>query len=233
MKLVKPIKQKIVIPVPSGIGYRCPCGNRLCNNQKKCEICEALVDWSSVEIKGLHELEKRRYRKMKKKVTLEEGEICIKGRKDFVNWLVVSAFRYCVTRHTTQAMYGVGDVILDNLDVLHTEFIRQFIRDIQNEQRITEIHQEYSKKEAIDFWYRLRTHIKDYQGYLADDKSEDCQQLLKLLGEVVAMTEKIGGCHKWGKLKINLNEDTTYLTPMLNRLQAEYVKREGREYECD
>ena len=51
------------------------------------------------------------------------SEVMIKGPQDRINWLMVAAFRYCVERHTTQAMYGVGDVILDNLDVLHTEFI--------------------------------------------------------------------------------------------------------------
>lgn len=52
------------------------------------------------------------------------NEYVIKGPQDRINWLMVAAFRYCVGRHTTQAMYGVGDVILDNLDVLHTEFIQ-------------------------------------------------------------------------------------------------------------
>lgn len=58
------------------------------------------------------------------------SEVMIKGPQDRINWLMVAAFRYCVGRHTTQAMYGVGDVILDILDVLNTEFIKQFIREI-------------------------------------------------------------------------------------------------------
>ena len=60
------------------------------------------------------------------------SECVIKGPQNRLNWLVVSAFRYCVCRHRTQAMWGVEDVILGNIDVLHTEFIRQFIRDIKH-----------------------------------------------------------------------------------------------------
>ena len=35
------------------------------------------------------------------------SEVMIKGPQDRINWLMVAAFRYCVGRHTTQAMYGV------------------------------------------------------------------------------------------------------------------------------
>ena len=101
----------------------------------------------------------------------------IKGPQDRINWLMVAAFRYCVGRHTTQAMYGVGDVILDNLDVLHTEFIKQFIREIEREQYVTELDQERNKRYAIDFFARLQGHIKDYQRDLKDEKGEKQQEL--------------------------------------------------------
>lgn len=100
------------------------------------------------------------------------NEYVIKGPQDRINWLMVAAFRYCVGRHTTQAMYGVGDVILDNLDVLHTEFIKQFIREIEREQYVTELDQGRNKRYEIDFFARLKTHIKDYQHYLKDEKGQ-------------------------------------------------------------
>jgi hypothetical protein len=49
MRLSKPTKPKIVVPVPSGISYKCTCGNRLCDRQRKCEICEALIDWGKAK----------------------------------------------------------------------------------------------------------------------------------------------------------------------------------------
>ena len=53
MKIQKPIKQHIVVPVISGNGYKCTCGNRLTGyrSQGSCEICKAVFDWDkAVEI---------------------------------------------------------------------------------------------------------------------------------------------------------------------------------------
>lgn len=154
-------------------------------------------------------------------------ECVIKGQKDFVNWLIVSAFRYCVNRHPTQAMYGVGDVILDNLDVIHTEFIRQFIRDIEHEQYVTSLEHNWNEKIAKDFFDRLKGHIKDYQRYLKDEKGEKQQELYKLLCEVMELIPQVDMSYKWQDWKVGRVDDTTYLTPMLNRLKAELEKREN------
>lgn len=62
------------------------------------------------------------------------SEAVIKGSKQELNWLIVAAFRYAVCRHTMQSMWGIERVILDNLDILSTEFVKQFIRDIKHEQ---------------------------------------------------------------------------------------------------
>ena len=51
MKLYKSIKPKpkTVVPVPSGKGYKCTCGNRLTGDtQLKCELCGAVIDWEQV-----------------------------------------------------------------------------------------------------------------------------------------------------------------------------------------
>ena len=65
MRLSKPIKPKVITPVQAGIGFKCPCGNRLCENQKKCEICEAIVDWTGIENKGFEVLEELKRKKYK------------------------------------------------------------------------------------------------------------------------------------------------------------------------
>lgn len=52
MKLHKEVKQSIVIPVKTNLGYyRCICGNRLVEYrcQEECEICKARFNWDDVE----------------------------------------------------------------------------------------------------------------------------------------------------------------------------------------
>lgn len=158
------------------------------------------------------------------------SEVVIKGPQDRVNWLMVAAFRYCVGRHTTQAMYGVGDVILDNLDVLHTEFIKQFVRDIESEQYAAEIDKKYNKERyAIDFFARLKGHIKDYQHYLKDEKGVKQQELYKLLCQVMELIPQVDMSYKWQDWMVNRVDDTSYLTPMLDRLKAELKKRKEQQ----
>lgn len=152
-------------------------------------------------------------------------ECVIKGSKQNINWLIVSAFRYAVCRHTTQAMWGIENVILDNLDVLHTEFIKQFIRDIEREQYATEVDNEYSRRESIDFFARLKNHIEDYQRDLKNEKGEKTQELYKLLCEVMELIPQVDMSHKWDLELWRRVDDTSYLTPMLQRLQVELQKR--------
>ena len=154
------------------------------------------------------------------------SEVMIKGPQDCINWLMVAAFRYCVGRHTTQAMYGIDEVILNNLDVLNTVFIEQFIDAIEHEQYVTELDQERNKRYAIDFFARLKTHIKDYQRDLKDEKGEKQQELYKLLCKVMELIPQVDMSHKWPAWEWRI-DDTTYLTPMLNRLKDELEKRRG------
>ena len=158
------------------------------------------------------------------------SECVIKGPKMNLNWLVVAAFRYAVCRHTTQAMWGIEEVILDNLDVLHTECVKQFIREIEREQYVTEFDQERNKRYAIDFFARLKTHIKDYQHYLKDEKGEKQQELYKLLCQVMELIPQVDMTHEWPAWG-QMVDDTTYLTPMLNRLKDELKKRKEQQNE--
>ena len=156
------------------------------------------------------------------------SECVIKGPQNGLNWLVVAAFRYCVCRHRTQSMWGVEDVILGNIDVLHTEFIRQFIRDIKHEQYITEIEQERNKSYATNFFKRLQVHIEDYQRDLKDEKGEKAQELYKTLCRVMELIPQVDMTHRWKSWAYQL-DDTSYLTPMLQRLEAELQKREEQQ----
>lgn len=156
------------------------------------------------------------------------NESVIIGPANKINWLMVAAFRYCVGRHTTQAMYGVGDVILDNLDVLHTEFIKQFIREIEREQYVTELDQGRNKRYETDFFARLKTHVKDYQRCLKYEKGEKQQELYTLLCKVMELIPQVDMSYKWQEWECRV-DDTTYLTPMLNRLKDELKKREEQQ----
>ena len=82
------------------------------------------------------------------------NESVIIGPANKINWLMAAAFRYAVNRHTTQAMYGIDEVILNNLDVLNTVFIEQFIDAIEHEQYVTELDQGRNRRYEIDFFAR-------------------------------------------------------------------------------
>lgn len=154
------------------------------------------------------------------------GECAIKGAKQNLNWLIVAAFRYAVCRHTTQSMWGIENVILDNLDVLSTEFVKQFIRDIKREQYATEVENNFNKRDSTDYFARLRGHIEDYQRYLKNEKGEKAQELYKALCKVMELIPQVDMSHKWDWATWRRVEDTSYLTPMLNKLKAELQKRE-------
>ena len=156
------------------------------------------------------------------------SECVIKGPKINLNWLIVAAFRYAVCRHTTQAMWGIEEVILDNLDVLTTEFIKQFVRDIKREQYATEVQQNFNKRDSTDYFARLKNHIEDYQRSLKNEKGEKAQELYKLLCKVQEIMPQVDMSHKWDWSTRRV-DDTSYLTPMLNRLEAELQKRKEQE----
>ena len=153
------------------------------------------------------------------------NEAVIKGPKQELNWLIVAAFRYAVCRHTTQAMWGIEEVILDNLDVLSTEFVKQFIRDIKREQYATEVENNFNKLDSTDYFDRLQRHIDDYRRDLKNEKGEKAQELYKLLCKVQEIMPQVDMSHKWDWSTRRV-DDTTYLTPMLNKLKAELQKRE-------
>ena len=156
------------------------------------------------------------------------SECVIKGPKMNLNWLVVAAFRYAVCRHTTQAMWGIEEVILDNLDVLTTEFIKQFVRDIKREQYATEVQQNFNKRDSTDYFARLKNHIEDYQRGLKNEKGEKAQELYKALCQVMELIPQVDMTHKWPAWEWRI-DDTTYLMPMLNRLKDELKKRKEQQ----
>ena len=157
------------------------------------------------------------------------NESVISGPANKINWLMVAAFRYAVNRHTTQAMYGIDDVILNNLDALNTVFIEQFIDAIEHEQYVTELDQGRNKRYEIDFFARLKTHIEDYQRGLKNEKGEKAQELYKALCQVMELIPQVDMTHKWDSVLWRRVDDTSYLTPMLNRLEAELQKREEQQ----
>lgn len=164
----------------------------------------------------------------KKKITLNDGEVAIIGDRTYLNWLMVSAFRYCVGRHQTRAMYGVDNVLTDNIEVLQTAFIQQFIDDIEQEQKITKIRNQRAHRRVLDYFEGLKGQIRDAQGVLKDEKGEEHQKLLQMLNEVMEQIPKADMGHRFQGFEWFDNPDTTYLNPMLNRLKAELEKREDR-----
>lgn len=148
----------------------------------------------------------------------------IKGSNQELQWLIVGSFRYAVNRHGTQCMWGIEKVIKDNINCLNDEFIRQFIKAIQDEQRWERISREYEAEERNDFWKRLRAHVSDYLLYLRAENTEEAQEMVKLLEEVLAKTEKIK-IEKYNYKAWRNLEDTSYLEPLLEFFQQEYERR--------
>ena len=151
----------------------------------------------------------------------------IKGDEMYLQWLMVAAFRYSVNRHATQSMYGIGDVIIDNIGLLDDGFIAQFIRDIQTELRGVEYARQTKEEYKRDFFKRLNGHVGDYVRYLKDERDPKAQELYKTLLKVQELTKEV---------KIKAVDDYTpswlydadYLKPMLEALQQEYEKRGNR-----
>lgn len=148
----------------------------------------------------------------------------IKGDEHDLSVLMLFAFRYCSNRHFTQAMLDIDSVILNNIHLLSAEFIRQMINDIEHEQKIQKINEEEQQKEKYDFFYRLKVHVNDYMNYLQkQQQNEDAQKLYNMLSDVMkaCKTVKINLPTPWWRQV----EDTSYLTPLLNKLREEMERR--------
>ena len=148
----------------------------------------------------------------------------IKGDEMELQWLMVDAFRYALPRHGTQSLLGISDVILDNIDVLCDEFLRQLILGIKEQfdsERIArEVKDEYEK----DFFKRLLGHTGDYVRYLKDERDPKTQELYKHLLAVQELAKEVK-IKKADTYRPSWLCDTSYLRPMYERLQEEYVKR--------
>ena len=147
----------------------------------------------------------------------------IKGPNQNLQWLIVGSFRYAVGRHGTQCMWGIEDLIKDNIDCLDDCFIEQFIRAIQDEQRLERLSREWEQEEKNDFWKRLRSHVEEYIRYLKDEPSTGAQEVYNKLQEVMDMTEQVK-IDKFNYKSWRTLEDTGYLNPLLEFLQQEYSK---------
>lgn len=152
----------------------------------------------------------------------------IKGNERELQWTILAAFRYCSNRHQTQAMRGIDTVILDNLPLVGTAFLKQMINDIEWEQRAQAIDEEEQGKEKFDYFYRLKAHVDDYISSLKDERGENAQKLYNLLREVMEVIPTV-------KLERDITkecwwrqvEDTNYLTPLLNKLREEVGRRKA------
>lgn len=150
----------------------------------------------------------------------------IKGEEQALARLMVAAFRYAINRHGTQAMRGIEEPILDNLHLLNDDFIRQFIHEIEWEQWAQAIAEEEQGKEKNEFFYRLKVHVSDYIKCLQKQKqNEDAQKMCSLLNDVMetCKTAKVNLPPPWCRQV----EDTSYLTPLLNKLREEVERRKA------
>ncbi len=151
----------------------------------------------------------------------------IKGNNQNLQWLIVSAFRYSVNRHFTQSMWGIENVILDNLDVLDKVFIKQFIDDIYDEKRIERLNKEWCLRREHDIFDTLKGQIKDALRTTRDARDIKAQELYSKLNEVMALIEEIDQDKIVDRQYIYkpMSYTTDYLDNMLHRLEAEYAKR--------
>ena len=80
--------------------------------------------------------------------------------------ILLMAYRYGVNRHTTQALYRLdeAEVILQNLDLMPDDFIRQMICGIHNEYYMWEnANEEDKKKYFLDSPYYLQPMLDKLQ----------------------------------------------------------------------
>ena len=86
------------------------------------------------------------------------------------------------------------------------------------------IMETYYYRTKNDFWKRLRSHVKEYIGYLKDEPSTGAQEVYNKLQEVMGMTEQVK-IDKFNYKSWRTLEDTSYLNPLLEFLQQEYERR--------
>ena len=76
-----------------------------------------------------------------------ERDEYIKGTQPQLSWVLLSAFRYSVGRHFTQALLGIQNIIKENFCLMCDDFIRQMIEDIEFERRVYELKKENKNKD--------------------------------------------------------------------------------------
>lgn len=90
----------------------------------------------------------------------DKDMFAIHGENPHLAWLILSAFRYSVGRHITEAMWGIEGVIVDNLHLLCDNFIQQMIDDIENEFRVYELQNQNNKRVYGNPYYLKRLQDK-------------------------------------------------------------------------
>ena len=91
------------------------------------------------------------------------------------------------------------------------------------------MQQNFNKRDSTDYFARLKNHIEDYQRGLKNEKGEKAQELYKALCKAMELIPQVDMSHKWDWATWRRVDDTSYLTPMLNRLEAELKKRKEQE----
>ena len=168
---------------------------------------------------------------MVKKV--KKPECVIQGCSTYLNWVLVAAFRYSIDRHQTQAMYGIDQVISDNIGIISTGFLKQFVDGIQNEVRINEFAAEWELSRENDIFFGLKGHIKDAQRMVCDVNDEKTQEIYRLLNQLTVLLEDVDQDKIINRENIYKPKryDLSYLMPLLAKVSSEIEKREGIKYE--
>ena len=164
--------------------------------------------------------------KRKTKEIIKNMDI-IEGNNQNLQWLIVSAFRYSVNRHFTQAMWGIEDVIVNNLHVLDKVFIKQFIDDIYNEKRIEEIERDWKLRNEHDIFNNVKGHIDDTIRTIKDVNDVEVQNLYSKLIEVKELLGKVDQDKIADRRYIYkpMVASTDYLDRLLKILEQEYADR--------
>lgn len=152
----------------------------------------------------------------------------IVGSKNDLNWLMVAAFRYSVDRHHTQAMYGIDRVLVDNMDIIETVFLHQFAEDIEHEQDIEQMHREWKLSADDDLFFALKNHTNDALRLIKDVRDWRVQKLYLHLNQLLTLLEEVDQDVIANREYIFKPwvSDTSYLTPLRNKLKLEIEKRE-------
>lgn len=101
--------------------------------------------------------------------------------------MILSATRYAIPRHFTEAVTPFQELIIDNINFLPTCYVQQIIEEIECEQRIEE-NRKFFSNEKPDRLNPLRDYIKSSLTYIENNPDSKYNEFKELLSKTLEMS---------------------------------------------